>query len=117
MSFYDDLQAIAMDVLAEFNQGGLSKITITSTPAANEWELPSNSATPVTINAVVKGVSQKYVDGSRIVATDLEATLPGDVSIDAGSNVTVNGNPVQVIAVMPTPASGTPVIVKVVLRG
>jgi hypothetical protein len=79
--------------------------------------LPTNDAEPIAIDAVVKGVSQKYVDGERIVATDLEATLPGDVLIDAGSNVAVNGDPVQVIAVMPTPASGTPVIVKVVLRG
>ena len=117
MSFYEELQAIAGGVLAEFDQGGMSKIEITTTPAANEWELDTVTPTPVAIDAVVKGVSQKYVDGERIVATDLEAILPGDVSIDTGSNVTVNGKSVQVIAVMPTPASGTPVIVKVVLRG
>lgn len=117
MTFYTDLQAIAKGVLAEFNQGGFSKITITTTPAANEWELDTVTPTPVAIDAVVKGVSQKYVDGSRIVATDLEATLPGDVNIDTGSNVTINGDAVQVIEVMPTPPSGTPVIIRVVLRG
>jgi len=43
MSFYEELQSIAGKVLAEFDQGGLSKIEITTTPAANEWELPTNS--------------------------------------------------------------------------
>lgn len=116
MTIYDDLQAVAKDVLGEFDQGGLSRIEITTVPGGNEWDLPTENTTTVATDAVVSGVSSKYVDGERILMTDLMATVAGDIDITTSDAVTVDGNAVQIVQVEPVPASGTAAIKKIILR-
>jgi hypothetical protein len=76
MSFYADIQAMAADLLKEFKQGF---VTLTrSTPGAVDpsapWVIPVATTETYELDAVVRGVSAKYVDGTTIVASDLMAT-------------------------------------------
>ena len=118
MAFYDEMQVIAGDLLAEFNQGASSEQVITSTPAANEWDLPSESVAEMVLDAVASGVSSKYVDGVNILATDLQMTISAvGWTATAGMNIKIDGAAVTVLRVDQIPAMGTAVAWRVFVRG
>jgi hypothetical protein len=64
---------------------------------------------------VVKGVSQKYVDGVSILASDREVLFQGDV--DAGDKVRIDGKVVAVLRVDKIPGAGQAVVTRVFVRG
>ena len=118
MGFYDDMQTIAGDLLSEFNQGASSEQVITSTPAANEWDLPSEIVTETVLDAVARGVSSKYVDGVNILSTDLQMTVSAvDWTATAGMSIKIDGAAVTVLRFDGIPAMGTPVAWRVFVRG
>lgn len=118
MAFYDEIQTIAGDLLTEFNQGASSEQVITSTPAANEWDPPTETVTETVLDAVARGVSSKYVDGVNILATDLQMTISAvDFTATAGMNIKIDGNAVTVLRFDAVPAMGTVVVWRVFVRG
>ena len=117
MSLVENLQATAQRLLASYATGDVQSVTITVTPAANEWEMPTTTTERTPIDAFVTGIAEKYIDGTRIVATDRMAIVAADVVIVNGDTVTVDGKPVEVVQVVPIPAAGVAAIKKLVIRG
>jgi hypothetical protein len=69
------------------------------------------------VQGVAKGVSSKYVDGSSILATDLEVTLQADaVNVTPESQLTLDGKSAQVLRVMKVPPSGVTVVYRGFVR-
>jgi len=116
MSIFDRFQTTAKRLLAQYNTGDVAKVTITTVPPANEWELPTTSTTSVTVDAFVTGVAEEYVDGTQIVTTDRMAIVAGDVAVSVGDNVTIDGQAVSVQRVVAVPAAGTAAIKKLIVR-
>lgn len=115
---YAKMQAKAGDLLVRFNQGASSNQVITTTPAANEWDLPSETVVETTLNAVARGVSFKYIDGVNILSTDLQMTIRAvDFTATAGMNIKIDGKAVTVLRVDAVPAMGTVVVWRVFVRG
>lgn len=78
MTFYTDMQAIASSLLTEFDQGNI--VITTVTPGAGPAHNPgSPTEVDTAVKGTVRGVSQKYIDGSLIVAGDFQLTIPGGV--------------------------------------
>lgn len=115
---YDAMQVRAGALLDRFNQGSSSEQVITSTPAANEWDLPSETVAETVLDAVARGVSEKYVDGENIISTDLQMTIAAvDFTATAGMNIKIDGKAVTVLRVDAVPAMGTVVVWRVFVRG
>ena len=117
MSFYLDMQGIAKDLISEFNQGPIYLLRETpgDGPAWNPGESPESVRKIVPGTA--RGVSDKYVDGTLVVATDLQCTIPGGlIKPQMTDRIEVNGQAHQIVRIDPKPASGTVVAYIVIIR-
>lgn len=117
MSLYDDMRFVASDILAEFNQGIVTYVELQPSPGAT----PDDPGVPVTVthtvNAVVRPVSTKYVDGSHIVQSDKQIVMPNDgVEPQISGSFTIDGSTFKIIEIMPNPAAGSPVAYTVIVR-
>lgn len=107
MTFYTDMQAVATDLLTEFDQGGI--VVSYATPGGG----PAHNPGPTTYadtwtNGAVRGVSRKYIDGVNVVATDLQVTVPGTLTAPTLTDrVKLAGVVHQIVQVIPKPATGT----------
>lgn len=120
MTFYEDMAGIASEVLAEFKQGS---ITLTKTvPGEPDPSTPWIPGEPVevtySIDATAKAVSEEFINGTTIVATDIEivsAVFGADP--DPADQMEIEGRPMTTIKVMRIPAAGTVVAWRFIVRG
>lgn len=112
--FYSDMQSTATELLSEFNQGVVQYIPPGT--AVNDWET-AVPGTPVTLEAVARGPSQKYLS-ELIAMSDIELTVSvfGQNPTSRGK-ITIDGIEKQIIAVQQIPAAGTPVCWKIWCKG
>lgn len=127
--FYADMAKMAKDLLKPTSQGGLGQgaITLTRvTPGAPNPDRPYDPVQPVTqtttLNGAVRGVNKELVGteigGTIIVASDRQAICDvPSIAYTAGDVLTVDGVPVNVLAVENIPAAGIPAAVKFTIRG
>lgn len=118
MSIYTDAKKIASDLMAQFKQGSVEYVAFTPNAGATpDAPLPP---TPVltAINATARPVSTKYVDGSHIVRSDKQVTIPNDgkVTPDMSGSIKIDGVTHKIIEIMARPAAGDPVVWTVVVR-
>lgn len=117
---YGRMAKTADRLLGRFSQG---VITLTrpgsTTPGPNPWDPPVESP-PVeyTLKAVAKGVSKEFIDGTTIVATDLEITAAVfGADPDPADVLAIDGKAVTVLRIIRLPAAGVLVAWKFVVRG
>lgn len=115
--FYKDMQNLASGVIREFQQG-----TITYTRMIPGDGPPDDPGEPrevtSTIPATVKGVQYRYIDGTNIVASDLQLTMPADLGFvpTIESFINVDGRRHRVVQVTAVPPAGTPVAYTVIFK-
>jgi len=119
MGFYEEMQAFASETMAEFRQGVVTLTRTPMTPGANPWD-PPTPETPViyTLDAVVRAVEDKFVDGTTVYATDRQVmcgVLP--VEILPGDTLAIDGKVVTIVKTMRIPAAGTAVAWRFIVRG
>lgn len=140
MTFYSEMAEVAAGLLAEFKQGRVTVVRNTGgDPMPPDWPTwepwPDNSRQEVyELDAVVKGVSAKLVDGDVVVASDLELTCshkmtlvevdgeavtPVAVEFDAAllDTLNIDDRPVTIVRDLTVPAAGVPVAHRYVVRG
>ncbi len=118
MSFYGNLTNTAASLLAKYGQGVVEIGRPVTTEGANEYDPPTTTPDYKPVNAVVKGVSQKYVDGVNIVSSDREVLTQSPVDFDAaaGDKIRIDGKVVAVLMIEPIPAAGSAVATRFVVR-
>lgn len=117
MTFYDRIRARHERLMGDYGHGSVVLVKTTTTPGAEPYDPPVIVETEETLDAIVSGVSEEFVDGSSIVATDLsvQCGVPTDMP-NAGDIVKVDGNARAVLAVHPLPGAGDPVAVRMIVR-
>ena len=117
MSIYDDARQVANELFGEFKQGDVRYIGLTPQPGGTPDDPLPPIPTNVSINATVRPVSTKYVDGSHIVQSDKQVSMPnaGVVPTMSGS-IRIDGATHKIIEIMPRPAAGDPVVWVLVVR-
>ncbi len=115
--FYSDLRAVASNVLSEFKQGSVSYVRMQSVVGAT----PDDPGTPIEVvsplNATVRPVSTKYVDGSHIIQSDRQVTMPNDgIEPKMSGFIRIDGSDHKIIEIMPRPAAGDPITYTVIVR-
>lgn len=106
-------------LLSKYKTGTVEIGRPVNVPGANSWDPPTVTTAWIEIDAIVTGVSQKFVDGTEIVMSDREVLTQTPATFDevAGDQLRVDGGVVSVISVMPILAAGVPVAVRFVIRG
>lgn len=136
------MRGMVTEMLDEFKQGRVTMTRTIQTEKPEDWPTWEPWTGEMTIkvyelDAVVKGVSQKLIDGDVVVATDLELTCShkmtlvetkvGDdepvasstpIAFDAAllDTLAINGRPVTIVRDLTVPAAGTPVAHQYVVR-
>lgn len=114
MGFYDDMQGVASDILRDFNQGNTSgddkmqyvEVVTGNGPADN----PGKREVLHDIIGVAKGVDEKYLKGTQIIASDGQITCEvGTFKPKAKDFVIVSGKRHKVKEATAIPPTGTPV--------
>jgi hypothetical protein len=114
--FYDDMQGLASTILSEFSQGDIVYVA-PSAASGDPWNPSLVSGARTTVKGVGRGVQQKYVDGTHVVATDQQFTIQaGTVTPVSGATIEVDGSILQIIKVIKVPAAGTAVVWMVFAR-
>ena len=110
-------KAVADRLLKKNSMGVVAITRIVTIPAANSWDTPITTTQTETVDAVVFGVANKYVDGVTILSTDLAVTMTVPAQYQVGDLISVDGSPVTIVEEKPVPAAGDPVLLKFVVRG
>lgn len=115
--FYKDMQKLASDVIKEFQQG---VVTYTAMIAGNGPADDPGEPREVTkeIPATVQGVQFRYIDGTNIVASDGQLTMPADLGVvpSIEGYITVDGKRHRIIQVTAIPPAGTPVAYSIIFK-
>ena len=116
--FYDDMQSIARDVIGQFAQGSITYVVVTpGTGAADDPGAPTE--TSYSINAVVRGVSFKYVNDTTIVRSDLQLTMPvvaGEPAPTMAGFIKIGSTRYKIVEIRTIPPAGTAVAHVVIFR-
>lgn len=109
MSVYTRGQATASRLLAKYGQGNiLLRRTTTTTPDPDEPWNTTETTSDYTLDATVRRVEQKYVDGSLIVGTEDQVTFAVPAVTPLMSDkIVVDGLVRTVKDLRPMPAAGT----------
>lgn len=113
MPFYDEMALMVQDVLLPDAEGGLGQGTvrlkrITVTPPANEWDEPVETVVTYPLKASVRTVSQKYIDGTLIIAGDRQVTFAVPGTVPAMTDLlTIDGKDHAMKDLRPLPGAGT----------
>ena len=111
------MQGTASRLLAKFKQGTVVYYE-PGAPTGDPWNPTPGAETPHVLDATVSGVSEEYVDGATVEASDLmiSAAVFGTTPTMDG-RFEIDGKSVEMIRVRPKPAAGTTVAWSVVVRG
>lgn len=121
MSTLDVARERAAGILAEQAQGTILLVKVAKAAADTEtpWLLGEASLTPYALDAVCKGVSAEYVDGTRVLASDrlvIAAPLDGVVP-ELGDLVAIDGMAHEIRRIEPRPSADTPAMWHIVVAG
>jgi hypothetical protein len=117
MAFYDEMQAVAREVMTEFQQGTVKYVQVV--PGNGPVDNPGPpTKSPFTIPATATGVKFKYVQSGLAVATDLQVIAPVDARFtpEMTGQIEADGIPYKIVAVQPIPPVGTPVVNVIIFR-
>lgn len=122
MSIYDEMQGVAQSLFAEFDQGGIVyQRLVPGNGPPDDPGPPMPVLTP--IPGVAKGVSFKYIgttaaNGTLIVGTDLQVTLPVQSSVvpDMADMVNISAVQHKIVQIIKLPAAGTVVAYRLIVR-
>ena len=116
---YARMQGTASRLLNRFAQGtvSLTRTTPGSSSPSTPW-IPGEATTVTySLDATVKGVSKEFIDGTTIVATDLEVTAAAfGAEPEPGDTLSIDGKAVTILKQVRIPAAGTLVCWKWIVR-
>lgn len=118
MDFYEEAQGVASELLAEFRQGVCTLTRRTHAPGTEPWEPGASTEAIYDLDATVKAVSTRFVDGTTVLATDREVTCAALAIEPAPADIlSIDGKVVTVVRTMRIPAAGTVVAWRFIARG
>lgn len=111
MSFYEEMRGVADELLAEFKQGAviLTRIAPGESDPETPWIPGEAVETSYSLDATVRGVSAKYIDGTTVVASDLQimCAVP-PVEPQMTDVYSIDGDVHVPKRILPIPAAGEP---------
>lgn len=117
MSIYDEMRGVANELFDEFKQGTVRYVALQQVPGSTPDDPQPAQRVTTEINATVRPVSTKYVDGSHIVQSDKQVSMPNaGIEPSMSGFVEIDGTDYKIVEIMPRPAAGVPVTWTVIVR-
>lgn len=117
MTIYDDARAIAGELLSEFKQGIVEYVSLVPAPGSTPDDPGEPTYRYTTIPSTVRPVSTKYVDGSHIVQSDRQVSMPNvGITPDMNGSIRIDGVVYKIIEVMARPSAGPAVLFILIVR-
>lgn len=121
VGFYDEMRGVADELFADFKQGIITLTrSVPGTPPDPEkpWVRGQPTSTDYPLNATVRGVAAKYIDGTTIVASDLQITCAVPAVAPQMTDVySIDGKVHAPKRILPLPAAGTPCAYLIIVAG
>lgn len=117
--FYQRMKTnVADKLLGQFKQGNIQLVRREVVPPVNSWDAPTITDVTYQLDAIASGVAQEYIDGTTIVATDLQvvSAVPDGVIPAAGDIIKIDGKNTTLLRIIPVPAAGLTVAYKFLVR-
>lgn len=115
--FYADMRDAAGGLLKEFTQGTVRLVRPNDSDGDSPWTSGGGDPQSYDLSATVKGVSTEYVDGTTILASDLEVTAaPVEVTPQMSDHILIDGTRYEIVQLIAIPAAGTTVVQKYIVR-
>lgn len=77
MSIYDEMQGVAVELFDEFQQGSIKYVELQAVEGSTPDDPGDLVRVEYALTATARPVSTKYIDGSHIVQSDKQVSLPG----------------------------------------
>lgn len=114
---YAKLRQTATRLLDESKQGVIEYVGAGSfNPGATPLDAPTVSRFFNLTSGIVRGVSQKFVDGETILATDLQAMIRYDAEVSVGDILVIDTVSHVILRIDKIPAAGIPLVQRVFIR-
>lgn len=115
--FYKEMQSLASEIIGEFQQGVITYSAMVAGDGPPDDPGEPREVT-VKIPATVQGVQYRYIDGTNIVASDGQLTMPANVGVipSIEGYITVDGRKHRIIQVTAIPPAGTPVAYSIIFK-
>lgn len=117
---HDRAAATAKRLLTGAQQGVvvLSREVPGQVDPAKPWVPVQATIRTEDLTAIVKGVSAALIDGTTVLASDLEVLCVSPVMGAAVTDtVSIDGRLASIQRVLPIPAAGTPAVLRLIVRG
>lgn len=117
MTFYDELQNVASELLKEFKQGTIQYVRVV--PGNGPPDNPGPATTQsIEVDAVARGVSYKYVKDSVALSTDLTVTMAvrSGITPNMRDFIDIDGKRYKIVQDISVPAAGTRAVWKFIVR-
>jgi hypothetical protein len=114
MTFYEEMQTMATELLTEFKQGAVSLRRVTVTPGANPWDPPTRTTADTPLSATLKRMHRRYENGILVIETGDKVTfaVPAGITPLLTDQLVINGQARAITNLTAVPPSGTPVVYK-----
>lgn len=118
MSIYDEMRSVANEIIGEFKQGALAYVSVQSAAGATPDDPQAPVYTPTAFNGTVRPVSTKYVDGSHIIRSDKQVTMPnnGVLAPTMDGFIDIDGERHKIVEIMSRPAAGPAIVWILIVR-
>jgi protoporphyrinogen oxidase len=124
MTFYEEMQGVASEILAEFKQGTVQLVKLLrgevnpNTPWIPDEPVQEFHDLDATVStAYVENASAAYQDGSLIEMSDLIVTCAvPSVPVSLADSITIDGKAHAIKQINVIPSAGTPVAFKIFVR-
>lgn len=112
-AFYDEMQAMATELLTDFDQGGFALCVATPTGPAHS---PTITYPETPFAGAVEGVTAQHMKDSLVQAADLAVLMPGTLTPNGADRVKIGGKQHSIVKIIPIPATGTVAAYEVIVR-
>lgn len=118
MPIYDEMQEVARELLSdpEFKQGKIELVRIVPGNGPLDNPGPSTSVLIEIPGGVARGVSYKYVKDGLALSSDKTVIVPVGVVIKMSDFIDIDGERFKIIQDISSPAAGTRVVHKFIVR-
>lgn len=107
--FYQRMQGVSSKLLKQFNQGVIKYIASGAT-GGDPFNPTQGTPNEYPLDAVAKGVEQRYIKEGYISASDIQVTSAVfGVDPTISGVIEIDGKEKQIIAIQQIPAAGLPV--------
>ncbi|WP_435170822.1 hypothetical protein [Falsirhodobacter sp. 1013] len=117
---YERAAATAKRLLTGAQQGVvvLSREVPGQADPAKPWVPVQPTVQAEGLTAIVKGVSAAFVDGTAVLASDLEVLcVPPAMDAAVTDTIIIDGKRGAIVRVTPIPAAGVPAVLRLIVRG